>query len=502
MKERHCILSIFGATGDLTNRKLLPALYYLEQEKYLKEKFKVVAIARKEKTSEEYRKEASKSIMGYSKRKVSNEILQKLISRIYYHQLEISDQDDYIKLKKFIENLSGDKCSDSERIFYLAVPSSFFGIIINNLRTIKLAEKNHNTNAYNRVVFEKPFGHDLNSARELNESIIRVFDENQIYRIDHYMAKELVQNLIILRFANSIFEPLWNKNYIDYIQITVAESIGVEGRGEYYEKAGAIRDVMQNHMMQLLTLVAMEAPNSLSADELSKEKVKVLKSISKFTKSEAKKIAVIGQYTAGLIDNKKAISYIDEPEISKESKTDTFAVLKLEIDNTMWKGVPFYLRTGKRLKERATEIVIVYKKENSKLFKKLDSNNNMMVIRVDPYEGITLQFNAKVPGTKVVIDDVTMDFCHECKFGINSPEAYERLLYDVMAGDRTLFTSWDEVENAWRIFDVLIKAFKNTKPVKYEAGSWGPSEAFKLIEKDARKWVEPTKPAYADLIPK
>ena len=502
MKKHHCILSIFGATGDLTSRKLLPALYFLEQEKYLNENFKIIAIARKEKTNEQYRREASDALRKFSKRKVNEDILNRLVSRIHYLQLEFSNLEDYVKLKILIENLSGAKCSHCERIFYLAVPSSFISIIVNNLKKVKLAEKERASKAYNRVMFEKPFGHDLKSARMLNEEITKVFDENQIYRIDHYMAKELVQNLIVLRFANSIFEPLWNKEYIDHVQITVAESLGVEGRGEYYDKAGAIRDVMQNHLMQLLTLVAMEAPKSLNAYDLRNEKVKVLKSISRFTKGNIKNAAVMAQYTKGIINGNEVVSYIDEHEISKNTKTETYVALKLMLNNEMWKEVPFYLRTGKRLKERATEIVIIYKDMPHKLFSKSNPQKNMMIIRVQPYEGITLDFNAKVPGNKIIIDNVTMDFCHECKFGPNSPEAYERLLYDVIIGDQTLFTSWSEVETAWHIFDGLIDAFKNKEPLRYEAGAWGPSEADKLIEKDGRKWVEPKRPSYAEILDK
>ena len=502
MKEHNCIFSVFGATGDLANRKLLPALYYLEQEGYLKEGFKIVAIARKEKTDGQYREEAADSIKKFSKRKVKDDVLKKLVLRIYYHRLEFSDSAAYIGLKEVIEKLAGGKCTKCDRIFYLAVPSYFFGAIINSLKRLKLAERERPGRPYNRVMFEKPFGHGLKSARELNKVITKVFAESQIYRIDHYMAKELVQNLIVLRFANGIFEPLWNKEYIDHVQITVAESLGVESRGEYYDNAGAVRDVMQNHMMQLLTLVAMSAPKSLNADDLRSEKVRVLEAIAKMSKKNAAKAAVLGQYSHGEINGKKVISYTDEEEVSKDSKTETYAALKLEISNEMWKGVPFYLRTGKRLKERATEIVIVYKNDLSRLFQNSDAVNNMMVIRVQPYEGITLQFNAKVPGNKVLIDNVNMDFCHECKFGPNSPEAYERLLYDVMIGDHTLFTSWEEVENAWHIFDILIGAFKGKKPHKYGAGTWGPEEADKLIQGDGRKWIEPSKPAYAEQLEK
>jgi len=506
MKENPCILAIFGATGDLANRKLLPALYYLEQEKRLKESFKILGIGRKEKGNEQFRLSSAESIKNSSKRKINDEALKKLVSRISYKQLDMPNPSDYKALRESIEGICGEKCANCERIFYLAVPSSSFSIIVNNLKAVNLAEnengKENKNTAYNRVIFEKPFGHDLKSAQKLNSAITKVFDERQIYRIDHYMAKELVQNLIVLRFANNIYEPLWSKEHIDHVQITVAETLGVEGRGEYYDKTGAIRDVMQNHMMQLLTLAAMESPKGLSADALRKEKVKVLKSVLKLAKNNVKKNAVIGQYTSGLIHGGKAVSYTEEDEVIKDSKTETFTALKLEIDSKMWEGVPFYLRTGKRLKERATEIVIVYKDAKSMLFKDLNPHKNMLIIRVQPYEGITLEFNAKVPGNRIIIDNVNMDFCHECKFGLNSPEDYERLLNDVMAGDHTLFTSWDEVENSWRIFDALTSAFSNVGPFKYSAGSWGPIEAFKLIEKDGRKWVEPKKPSYADLLGK
>src|SRR3989344_7392109 len=281
MKERHCIFSIFGATGDLTSRKLLPAFYFMEQENQLKDSFRIICIARKQKNTDEYRKEAYESIKKHSRIKVNDTILDKLLSRIHYHRLEFSNEADYMSLKSEIERISGGVCSHCERIFYLAVPPQFFGIIARNLKHLKLAGKSTQENVYNRVMFEKPFGHDLASARELNRAITRVFTENQIYRIDHYMAKELVQNMLVLRFANSIFEPLWNKEYIDHVQITVAETLGIENRGDYYDKFGALRDVFQNHLMQLLSLVAMEEPKKIEVDEIRKKKAEVLKSIAK-----------------------------------------------------------------------------------------------------------------------------------------------------------------------------------------------------------------------------
>ncbi len=501
MKDCKCIFSIFGATGDLTKRKLLPAFYFMEQERQLKDEFIIVCIARKEKSQEQYKKESAEAVRRFSRIKVDDEILEKLLKRIYYFQLEFSDESDYEKLKRWLDSISSEKSSHCERIFYLAASSSLMGAIVSNLRSANLAERHNENKPYCRIMFEKPFGHNLKSAKELNSSITKVFDERQIYRIDHYTAKELVQNLLVLRFANSIFEPLWNKDYIDHVQITVAETLGVETRGNYYEKAGAIRDVIQNHMMQLLTLVAMAAPKSIQADDVKNEKIKVLKSI-KFGKKDVLRNAIIGQYGRGTINEKSVIAYTEEPNVRKNSTTETYAAFKIYINNKMWKNVPFYLRTGKRLKERATEIVIVYKEVPFKLFLKSKHEKNMLIVRVQPYEGITLQFNAKVPGNKVIIDNVEMDFCHECKFGPNSPEAYERLLYDVMIGDQTLFTRWDEVENAWRFADVLTDAFKGMKPLKYEAGTWGPKESDKLIEKDGRKWIVPKRPSYADLLGK
>ena len=500
MNNCHCVFTIFGATGDLTSRKLLPAFYFLEQERQLKDEFRLICAARKEKTDEQYRQEASNSIKKFSRVKVQDEILHKLLSRISYHRLEFTGIDGYKSLKSKIENVSKEECRRCERIFYLAVPSTLIGGIVNNLKSAGLAEKQHENQPYSRIMFEKPFGHGLKSAKDLNAAITKVFDEKQIYRIDHYMAKELVQNLLVLRFANSIFEPLWNKEYIDHIQITVAETLGVENRGDYYDKSGAIRDVLQNHMMQLVSLVGMNVPKTMSADDVKNEKVKVLKSISKI--KDLPKSIIMGQYGKGSIEGKNVPGYRDEPEVEKNSATETYAALKLEINNKMWKNVPFYLRTGKRLKDKSTEIAIVYKNAPFGLFSKSHVEKNVMIIRVQPYEGITLEFNAKVPGNKVIIDNVTMDFCHECKFGPNSPEAYERLLYDVIAGDHTLFTRWDEVENAWKIVDVILKNIDKLKLHSYISGSWGPLEADRLIEKDGRKWVEPKKPAYAEQLGK
>ncbi len=498
MKNCHCVLTIFGATGDLTHRKLLPALYFLESERNLKKDFLIMCVARRPKTDEGFRKEAAASIRKFSRNRIKEDVLQRLLSRIHYQQLEFTQQEDYAKLRIRIESLTHTLCSSCERIFYFAVAPEFFQLIIDNMASAKIGQKK--VSRVSRVVFEKPFGHDLKSAHELNKTISRIFDEHQIYRIDHYLAKELVQNLLVLRFGNSIFEPLWNRNYIDSVQITVAETLGVETRAGYYDKAGALRDVVQNHIMQLLCLVAMEEPKKMDADAIRDEKVKVLKSVKL---GNVATTAVKGQYSNGRMDDKEVLSYRKEQGIPADSKTGTYFALKLNVNNPRWKSVPFYVRTGKRLKERATEIAIIYKNSSSKLItEKNNLQHNMLVIRVQPDEGILLGFNTKVPGTKLSIATVNMDFCHECKFGPNSPEAYERLLLDVIQGDQTLFTRWDEVEYSWKIIDRIAKVYERKEPRLYPAGSWGPAAADKLLQKDSRSWSLPKKPYYAEFVKK
>ncbi|MBS3131788.1 glucose-6-phosphate dehydrogenase [Candidatus Woesearchaeota archaeon] len=503
-EHKACILVIFGATGDLTHRKLFPALYDLEFKGMLHEHFRAVGFARREKSDEDFRKEAFESLKKNLRAKINDDVWKRLCAKIYYNQAEFDDIEGYKKLCATIEYISGSKAEDCDKIFYLATSHEYFETIANSLKESNLAHKGEKGESYSRVVFEKPFGSDLSSARMLNEKITKVFDERQIYRIDHYLAKELVQNLLVLRFANSIFEPLWNRKYVDHVQITVAEELGVENRGSYYEKSGAVRDIIQNHMLQLITLVAMEPPVSLNAQDIREEKVKVMRSIEPLTAKDAEKFAVRGQYGGGSMNGKKAAAYRDEEGVDNKSHTETFAALKLSIDNLRWAGVPFYARTGKRLKERVAEISIVFKHSPSVLFHQHLSglDPNMLMIRIQPDEGISLQFNAKIPGAKMLIDPVRMDFCHECKFGPNSPEAYERLLHDVMAGDPTLFTGWDEVEHSWRLVDVITKTWEKTKAKfpNYEVGSWGPKDANSLIEKDGRKWLEPQKPSYSALL--
>ncbi|HIJ18328.1 TPA: glucose-6-phosphate dehydrogenase [Candidatus Woesearchaeota archaeon] len=499
--ETNCptIFTIFGATGDLTQRKLLPALYFLESQRELDGQFRILCVARRQVSEEGFRKEAAASVRKYSRIKVNDELLEKFLGRISYAPFHFSKEGDYALLKERLECMAGTHCPSIDRIFYLAIPSELIGTVVQGMEKASLT-KQAQGGGYTRVVFEKPFGSDLRSAKRLNRTILSVFDESQIYRIDHYLAKELVQNLLVMRFGNSIFEPLWNKRYIDHIQITVAETIGVENRAHYYDTAGSLRDVVQNHIMQLLCLVAMASPKTLNAEDIRNEKVKILTRIAR--SKDMLSYSVKGQYASGEIEGKELPAYRQEKDISRSSLTDTYFAMKLFIRNRLWRGVPFYVRTGKRLKDRATEIVLVYKQPESRLFKErgLELESNLLFIRVQPDEGITLQFNAKVPGNKVLIEPVDMDFCHECKFGPNSPESYERLLHDVMHGDQTLFTRWDEVEHSWKIIDRIAKPWKNRQPHLYEAGTWGPKEADELIGQDGRKWINPSKPGYVALL--
>lgn len=501
-KIEPCVIIIFGATGDLMNRKLLPALYKLEFENLLHKDSKIIAFARKPKSNEQFRKDALKAIKNFSKFKVDNKVWKRLGNKIFYHQSEFQDIKGFNRLKALIKKICT-KSTACNKVFYLSAPPSFFEGIIANLKKSCLASSNQQSaKGWSRVVFEKPFGRDLKSAKKLNESIKKAFKEKQIYRIDHYVGKELVQNLLVLRFANSIFEPVWNKKYIDHVQITVAEDLGVETRGNYYDKFGALKDMVQNHMLQLVALTAMEPPVRLDAYDIREEKVKVLRSIEQFTLKDVKNRVVRGQYGAGEINGKRVNAYRNEEKVDKKSNTETFVALKLNINNWRWEGVPFYLRTGKRLNERVAEINIVFKQNHSILFNDhvRHIEPNMLIVRIQPEEGISLQFSAKVPGKKMIVDNVRMDFCHECRFGPNTPDAYERLIYDITIGDQTLFTSWDMVEHSWKIVDKIAKAWRHGKIPNYKAGSWGPKEADKLIEKDGRKWYKPQKPSYSELL--
>jgi glucose-6-phosphate 1-dehydrogenase len=485
-----CIMVIFGGTGDLTHRKLMPALYNLQCEKKLPYHFAVVSVGRRDKNNKEYRYEVYDSIRSFARFKIDEQTWGQLRQRIYYEKFNFTEDDGYTRLDTFLKKLDDQYQTGGNRIYYLAVAPEYFDVIVEKLHRHGMAR---NTGPWQRVVIEKPFGRDLPSARILNEKITAVFTESNTYRIDHYLGKEMLQNIMVIRFANMLFEPVWNNQFIDNIQILSCEKVGAGSRAGYYEQAGALRDMMQNHMLQLLTLTTIEPPASLDTESIRDEKVKVLRSLEQFSPEQVFKNVVRGQYGPGVIDDEEISGYRQEDRVSPTSDTETFIALKVHIDNFRWAGVPFYIRTGKRMPVKSTEIIIQFKPLPNILFAReyggLDPN--LLVIKIQPKEGIFLQFNAKKPGTENIIVPVQMDFCQNCRPGTNSPEAYERLLYDVMRGDSTLFARWDEVEYSWKFVDHIAAAWKERKPnfPNYAAGSWGPAEAAELLARDNREWL-------------
>lgn len=476
---------IFGGTGDLSHRKLLPAFYNLYVQDLLPDKFNIIAIGRRDKDSKIYHQEAKNSVRKYSRKGVEEKTWSEFIKHIFYYRFDFSQETGYQELKEKLAGIEGD------RVFYLAVAPDYFGLIVERLHKYQLVEKN---SFQSKLVIEKPFGYNLESAIDLNEKIQSVFDEDDIYRIDHYLGKEMLQNIMVIRFANLLFEPIWNNKYIDNVQIISNETGGVGVRGGYYDNAGALRDMVQNHMLQLLTLTAMEPPGDLETESIRNEKVKVLKSLSPITIEDIEKSAVRGQYAAGRIGDLDVPGYREEERTGDVSHTETFVALRLFINNLRWTGVPFYIKTGKRLIRKYTEVIVEFKHYPHPSYLKdfSDLAPNLLVIRIQPREGVYLQFNAKEPGARQKIVPVRMDFCQNCQIGVNSPEAYERLIYDVMRGDSTLFTRWDEVEYSWRFIDKIAEAWAKREPgfPNYPAGSNGPEAADILLEQDGRKWWE------------
>ena len=488
-----CVMVIFGATGDLTGRKLLPALYNLAREGLLPGHFACVGFARREKTNDAFRKEMLDAINKYSRTKpVDNEIWQSFKEQIFYHQSEFDHDQGYDELARLAQRLDAQFGTKGNRIFYLSVQPSFFPLIVEKLHQHRLIyDSNSVKDKWSRVIVEKPFGHDLNSAIQLQKELSQYLDENQIYRIDHYLGKETVQNLLVFRFSNSIFESIWNSHHVDHIQITVAEEIGIGTRGRFFEEAGMMRDIVQNHMMQLLSLVAMEPPTSMKANAIRDEKVKVMESLRPF--QNIPQLAIRGQYGPGFIEGKSVQGYRQEENVNPESPVETYVALKLFIDNWRWAGVPFYLRAGKRLPKRTTEIAIVFKHAPGYLFQNQGNKNepNILVIRIQPDEGISLKMNCKVPGLSSPIQPVKMDFHYGSYFGATPPEAYERLICDCMAGDNTLFARADEVLASWRLLTPVLEKWASENPKdfpNYPSGSWGPDAAEKLLAKDGRQW--------------
>jgi glucose-6-phosphate 1-dehydrogenase len=475
---------LFGASGDLTRRKLLPAISHLAESGLLPPKLAVVGVARRAKTDESFREE-----MMAGGAPISPSIAEAL----HYHELDFDDAAAYPALGKRLDGIERELGLPGNRLFYLATAPAYFATIAKRLAGAGLAKPPEGSGRWVRAVVEKPFGKDLASARRLNADLLSVLDEEQIYRIDHYLGKETVQNLLAFRFSNEIFEPLWNQKYVSHVQITVAETVGVEGRGGYYDKAGVVRDMVQNHMLQVLSLVAMEPPAAVDADAIRNEKVKVLQSIRKLDAERAATHAVHGQYAAGTVLGKAVPGYLEEEGVPGDSRTPTYVALRLEIDNWRWAGVPFLLRSGKRLPRRATEIAIEFRRPPLQLFggpSECRVSPNALIVNVQPDEGISLRFGAKLPGPDIQIQQVKMDFRYGSSFGVPSPEAYERLILDALAGDSTLFTRRDEVEAAWALIDPLIARWESgsDRPHAYPAGSWGPEEAERLFDGTGGSW--------------
>lgn len=489
-----CIVVIFGATGDLTSRKLTPALYNLGREGMLPPHFAAVGFARREKTHEQFREEVKKDVGLYSRVKpIEENFWTHFQEQLFYHQSEFDDDKGFERLNTFLKELDGKFATRGNRIFYLSVQPKFFPIIIEKLKKHGLIYDSKDPEKWSRVIIEKPFGHDFTSANALQHEIAKNLDESQTYRIDHYLGKETVQNLLVFRFANSIFESLWNYKHIDHIQITVAEDIGIGTRGHFYEEEGLLRDILQNHMMQLLSLVAMEPPVSLSAAAIRDEKVKVLQSIRPLSTHDFTQTAIRGQYGQGFINGKDVIGYRQEKDVNASSSIETYVALRLFIDNWRWAGVPFYLRGGKRLPKRGTEIAIIFKDAPGVLFQQDGKKHdpNILVIRIQPDEGIALKINCKVPGPSSPIQPVKMDFRYGSYFGQSPPEAYERLIWDCIVGDSTLFARADEVAQSWSIFTPLLEYWASHTPQdfpNYASGTWGPKTSDAMIQADGRSW--------------
>ena len=490
-----CVLVIFGATGDLTKRKLLPALLNLSTSGLLPQDFAVVGVSRVEISDRTFRQRMKKDLEELAPGPVDPEKSKQLLDRLYYTAGELGVPETYDRLRELLAQVDEKHATNGCYIFYLAVPPSLFGDIVTRLGEAGLTKEEEDR--WRRVVIEKPFGHDLDSARALNRQICGILQERQIYRIDHYLGKETVQNIMAFRFANGIFEPIWNRRYIDHVQITVAETVGVEQRGGYYEGAGALRDMVQNHMFQLLAFTAMEPPISFAPDIVRDERVKVLYAIRPLSHEDVLHETVRGQYGPGVIEDRPVPGYREEKDVAPASNTETNAALKLHIDNWRWADVPFYLRTGKRLPKRVTEIAIRFKRAPFQLFRETPVealSSNLLVIKIQPDEGISLHFEAKIPGPEVRLGKVKMSFNYADYFGTTPSTGYETLLYDCMTGDSTLFHRSDMVEAGWCVVTPILDVWQAIAPrsfPNYAAFTWGPKEADELIERDGRKWRNP-----------
>ena len=489
-------LIIFGATGDLTKRKLIPALFHLFSAKTLPENFFILGVSRGITTDQDFLHRMKKANDEFGSGSSNTDTWKKFEQRLYCCPIDYDKRDSFENLRKTLENIERDRQLPGNRLYYLSVPPSAYLPIIKKMGELRLNTQ-VSENSWTRIIIEKPIGYDLQTARELNDHVAEVFAENQVYRIDHFLGKETVQNLLAFRFANGIFEPIWNRRYIDHVQITAAETVGLEGRGGYYEKSGALRDMIQNHLLQVFAHTAMEAPARFDAKYFRDEKVKVFDSVRPIQPDEVKDIAVRAQYTGGKINDKEVPGYKEEDGVSEHSVTETYAAIKLMINNWRWAGVPFFLRTGKRLPRRVLELILVFKRIPHQIFQSHthagngEIDANVLAIRLQPDESISLRFGAKVPGQGMKVQSVSMKFDYESTFRTKLADAYERLLLDAILGDASLFARRDGVEASWRILMPVIEAWENEKEMKlpeYKAGTWGPEEAEELLKRNGCWW--------------
>ena len=488
-----CVLVIFGASGDLTRRKLVPAIWRLDQEGRLPRAFALIGVARREMDDVSFRQSMREGLQEFIGQFDAGQI-DAFLDKLFYVRGDLNEPATYEQLRARLEESDQQRGTQGNRCYYCSVPPQIYLGIVEQLGEIGLNCEHQEGCGWSRIIVEKPFGHDYESARQLNQALHRVFAEHQIYRIDHYLGKETVQNILVFRLGNSMFEPLWNRRYVDYVQITAAESVGVEHRAGYYDQSGALRDMIQNHLLQVLCVIAMEPPSSFDAESVRIEKLKVLKAIRPFSIGQVDRFAVRGQYGRGYVEEEKISGYLKEPDVATGSRTETFAALEFTIDNWRWQGVPFYVRTGKRLKKRVSAVTLHFKRPPHIIF---ESDEEMpastLTIRIQPEEGISLSFNGKIPGPDVKLGTVQMDFDYANTFGGPTPEAYETLLLDCLRGDATLYASSDWIEQSWELLMPVLEAWSapsSTRVPSYPAGSWGPREADQLFDREWRRWTE------------